>query len=61
MEIPKVVDCSADGFADHAPHVVATRCLSKPGDVLNTVERFASLRLFMRTIEDHVDLMATFG
>jgi hypothetical protein len=61
MEISKVIDRSADGFPDHTPHIVATRCLSKPGDVLNTLERFASLRLFVRTVEDHVYLMPTLG
>ena len=61
MEIAEVVDRTADGLADHAPHIVAARCLTEPGDALNAVERFAPLGLFVRTVEDDVDVMPALG
>ena len=41
MKIAEVVDRSADGLPHDAPHIVAARCLTQPGDALNAVECLA--------------------
>ena len=61
MKIAEVVDRSADGLPHDAPHIVAARCLTQPGDALNAVECFAPLGLFVRTVEDDIHVMPALG